>query len=175
VSSAQQGWYVDPSTGTNLRFWSGSTWTDEVAPLPYEPTHSGPVDLFAQAEALPAESEPEPAADASAEGDPLELDAALERTRLSRRELRARRGSDGEPDDTPRHLPPLAPPAAMSVDEWSEPVEELEIPARAPAVPGRRGGAENPEGRRRRVIRMSVLLALLAVVTSVAVLTAGTL
>lgn len=196
MSSAPEGWYVDPSTGTNLRFWSGSTWTDEVAPMPYEPAHSGEVDLFAAAAGAEAAAEPgaEASTDASADASSTEaktdassteglpeaalesadLDPEIEHTMLTRRELRARRGSDIELDDAPKHLPPMAAPTAVSIEQWQEPVEELEIPApEVPAPP--EPEADDPTQRRHRIIRMSVLLGILAVASSVAVLTAGTL
>lgn len=239
MSSVPEGWYVDPSTGTNLRWWSGSTWTEEVAPLPYEPTHSGPVNLFgevahatAAAEATPADDptpadEPIPADDAAPTDDltptenatpaevvaPVEvvapaeatfdeepaetspeptadketaapsdtddrpvtvLDPEVELTQLTRRELRARRGNEVIPDDTPKHLPPVTSVAAVSVAEWQEPLEELEIPAPLPVEEVVDEPEADPE-RRTRILRMSVLLGILAVVSSVAVLTAGTL
>ncbi|MHA6670283.1 DUF2510 domain-containing protein [Homoserinimonas sp. A447] len=182
MSSAPEGWYVDPSTGTNLRLWNGTTWTDEVAPMPYEPTHSGEVDLLATT--APAEKSAEitetPAERATedAPGDEAvspDLDPEIEQTMLTRRELRARRGADTEVDDFPKHLPPIAPPTAVSVGEWQEPVEEFEIPAVPVAVQAEPEPADGPLQRRRRIIRMSVLLGVLAVVSSVAVLTAGTL
>ena len=194
MSSALEGWYVDPSTGTNLRFWNGTTWTDEVAPMPYEPVHSGEVDLFAAAAAATA-----PASEAAAETEPVpetnvdaatesaaettepalpDLDPEIEQTRLTRRELRARRGMDEELNDAPKHLPPIVPPTAVSLAEWSEP-EELEIPpvpVIAPTEPDPAPGPEDdPAVRRHRIIRMSVLLGILAVVSSIGVLTAGTL
>jgi hypothetical protein len=193
VSSALEGWYVDPSTGTNLRFWNGTTWTDEVAPMPYDPVHSGEVDLFAAAAAAHApasdgeadvvsETEPEPAEESASEtaepGLP-DLDPEIEQTRLTRRELRARRGAAEALDDTPRHLPPVVPPIAAPIAEWNEPAEELEIPpapVAAQVEPDPEPGSEDdPAQRRHRIIRMSVLLGILAVVSSVGVLTAGTL
>lgn len=177
MSSVPEGWYVDPSTGTNLRWWSGSTWTDEVAPLPYEPTHSGPVDLFGAVADEPVADEPaadEPATDAPAtdQQPTTELDPEVELTQLTRRELRARRGSEIIPDDAPKHLPPVTSVAAAPVAEWQEPLEQLDIPA-SPLEQA----VDEPEsdpGRRTRIVRMSVLLGILAVVSSVAVLTAGT-
>ena len=275
MSSARAGWYVDPSTGTNLRYWNGSTWTDEVAPLPNEPMHSGPVDLFGaaakaaesatataemfataatveasgidlvdigpeplerepeqvetepdrvdsesdsvgsepeqvetepeQVEAAPEptrpesgpaeaaaepvevaavpEPEPEPAGDNLAGDEQAEalsipaLDPEVEQTLLTRRELRARRGTLPVPDDTPKHLPPMTPPVAVPIDVAPEPVEEVEFPAQEPLTPLEIETAtgDDPVARRRRIIRLSVLLGILAVTSSVAVLTAGTL
>jgi hypothetical protein len=234
VSSAVEGWYVDPSTGTNLRYWNGSTWTDEVAPLPYMPTHSGPIDPSAVAAAAAREPELE---------HPVVtvLDPALEHTHLTRRELRARR-QEPPVDDAPKHLPPMTVPSAISFSEWAAAEEPLQAPAptvrsgrraaqavidapsapitdvpRAPAAPVTAApslpvsavsvvtaappelvsapanaaddpaddtaddtAAEDPDtnelaAKRVRVVRMSVLLGILAVVSSIAVLTAGTL
>jgi hypothetical protein len=207
VSSALEGWYVDPSTGTNLRFWNGTTWTDKVAPMPHQPVYSGEVDLFAAvaARASAGETDTAPNSDTVAEADTVphsdtvpeadtvpdtdaagepaaetseatlpDLDPAIEQTWLTRRELRARRGVDKELNDAPKHLPPIVPPTAVTMAEW----EELEIPslpvtsAEPDPVPESDG---DPTQRRHRIIRMSVLLGILAVVSSVAVLTAGTL
>lgn len=228
MSSAVEGWYVDPSTGTNLRYWNGSTWTDEVAPLPYMPTHSGPIDPSAVAAGAAREPELE---------HPVvtELDPALEHTHLTRRELRARR-QEPPVDDAPKHLPPMTAPSAISFSEWAAVEEPLQAPTvrsgrraaqavvdapsapvtagpSAPAAPGTAAlsmpvsavsvvtaappelvsapadaaddtaadtAAEDPDSnelaaKRVRVVRMSVLLGILAVVSSIAVLTAGTL
>jgi hypothetical protein len=200
VSSALEGWYVDPSTGTNLRFWNGTTWTDEVAPMPYEPAHSGEVDLFAAVAAQASATQTDPVSDIDvvSEADPVsetdaaaepapetvepalpDLDPEIEQTRLTRRELRARRGMDEELNDAPKHLPPIVPPTAVTMTEWSEQAEVVEIPTVpvfTPAEPDPAHESEDdPAQRRHRIIRMSVLLGILAVVSSVAVLTAGTL
>ena len=193
MSSAPEGWYVDPSTGKNLRLWDGTRWTDEVAPLPYEATHSGPVDLLAAdrvdpyvaapagqlegAEALsgaadtgsPAKSEAETV---DAAPDSPTIDPEIERTRLTRRELRARSGTQLVVDDAPKHLPPVTPPAAVSVEEWEATAMPVEIPAAERALDAPHS-AEAQDGRRNRILRLSVLLGILAVATSVAVLTAG--
>jgi hypothetical protein len=167
VSPAVEGWYVDPSTGTNLRFWSGSTWTDEVAPFPAEEPLARRVELFDV-------SRKHPLVEAEADHPPLDTD--LEHTQLTRRELRARRGTDPDLNDAPRHLPPV--PAIPLVEE--QPAEgELETPLvvnvePAPPEPATEQ-AKNPRQRRSRIIRLSVLLGVLAVVSSVGVLTAGTL
>lgn len=228
MSSASAGWYVDPSTGTNLRFWNGTTWTDEVAPLPYDgtPVFSTPVAVQPVPEPAPepaaAQPDPEPAVEPAAEQpvpepepeptavqpvpepepepaaaqpvpepahEPVaeatppdeapgipDLDPEVEHTQLTRRELRARRGTDSELDDAPKHLAQMTPPAAASVEHWPEPVEEL-----APAHPiaeqsdPESDPSPDPVQRRLRIVRMSVLLGVLAVVSSVAVLTAGTI
>lgn len=178
MSSVPEGWYVDPSTGTNLRWWSGSTWTDEVAPLPYEPAHSGQIDLFgasAAAEAVPEESVEEAAGSIETDEPAAELDPDLELTHLTRRELRARRGENPVPDDAPKHLPPIAPPVAVSIEEWTEPAEELEITVDPALAQPDEATTDADPARRKRIVRMSVLLGVLAVATSVAVLTAGTL
>jgi hypothetical protein len=182
VSSAPEGWYVDPSTGTNARYWDGSTWTDEVAPLPHEHTNTG--RLFGPAETTV--TVPEPAVEAargaparppeqSATAEARDLDPDIERTRISRRELRARRGIDDEPDDTADHLPPMTPQAAVPVEARSEPVEELEIPAASTA--GQPLEEWRDVARRRRMVRIAVVLVILAFATGVAiaVLTGGTL
>lgn len=188
MSSALEGWYVDPSTGTNLRFWNGTTWTDEVAPMPYEPAHSGEVDLFAAVAAQASATQTDPVSDIDAAAEPApetvepalpDLDPEIEQTRLTRRELRARRGMDEELNDAPKHLPPIVPPTAVAMAEWSEQVEEVEIPPVPIVTPAEPDPAheseDDPAQRRHRIIRMSVLLGILAVVSSVAVLTAGTL
>jgi hypothetical protein len=275
VSSAAEGWYVDPSTGTNLRYWNGITWTDEVAPLPEEVPKKR---VFAGFDAEPeAESEAEPVADTVVEpvADPVvdtvaepaadtvadtvaepapdpwtepaaepaavppaavepaapgipdivipPLDAELEHTRLTRRELRARRGENPDLNDAPKHLPPMVPPAAGEPAGAQAP-EEVEISiadlvehppvapmpsavppqgaapgVSAPTKPGETKPDEtkvdetrvdetrvdetefndpevdDPRQRRTRIVRLSVLLGILAVVSSVGVLTAGTL
>lgn len=233
MSSAREGWYVDPSTGTNLRFWNGSTWTDKVAPLPREPAPSEPTELFgAPPVATPGGGEPSvssvtPAGATEETGEPAgvtpagvteeagegsaevtsagateeagggtaveatersELDPEVEVTLLTRRELRARRGS--EPiNDTPKHLTPIRPPEAVPVEQLPE-VEEVEVPLLQGADPSAElfQGADLSvdlappldsdddmvaPGRRVRIVRMSVLLGVLAVVSSVGVLTAG--
>ncbi len=40
LSTAQVGWYVDPSDRTRLRWWDGATWTEHTAPLQQESTPS---------------------------------------------------------------------------------------------------------------------------------------
>lgn len=205
MSSAIEGWYVDPSTGTNLRFWNGSTWTDEVAPLPGGAAHASQVGLFfaSTAHATTADHRAGSAADIWDTGDTKATDGAgdtgatggagdtgatggaddtriseaqnppldteLERTLLTRRELRARRAANPDLDDSPRHLPPMTPPAAANEGRHAE--EELEIPPKAAAV----GDTTDSRERRQRVMRLSVLLGILAVVSSVAILTEVTL
>lgn len=171
MSSAAEGWYVDPSTGTNMRLWNGTTWTDEVAPLPDE---APPVDLFA---ARDTEAAADPATGTDEVNPPLEPE--LERTFLTRRELRARRGRDPNLDDSPKHLPPMIPPAANRVNHLQEP-EEVDIPAPehpqpAPPLLQQSPPETGDAGRHVRIVRLSVLLGVLAVVSGVAVLTGGML
>lgn len=179
MSSVAEGWYLDPSTGTNLRFWSGSTWTDEVAPLPPDSPQLG---LFA---AEPAEPEAASAvavavaetAEPAAADVPLEVE--LEHTQLTRRELRARRGTDPDLNDAPRHLPLIA-PAPVVVTPAAEQPEDLELeipPAEAVTPPDTTPPSDEGKdpARRHRIVRMTVLLGILTVVSSVGVLTAGSL
>lgn len=190
MSSAAEGWYVDPSTGTNLRYWNGVTWTDEVAPLPIEAAQPVTVETPAEPAALELPEEPEamevPAEETSDAVVHPPLDPELEHTRLTRRELRARRGGDADLDDAPKHLPPVAPPPA-AVPEPMSALEEVAIPITAVAehpspedsseevAPAEHPSAVDPAQRRTRIVRLSVLLGILAVASSVAVLTAGTL
>jgi len=105
------------------------------------------------------------------------LDTDLEHTRLTRRELRARRGTNPHLNDAPKHLPPIAPPP-LPAESADEPLSELDIPPMQVAEePSPEPSAERQEGssRRWRIVRLSVLLGILAVVSSVGVLTAGTL
>lgn len=180
MSSAPEGWYVDPSTGKNLRFWNGTSWTDEVAPLPYEATHFGPVDLLAAGRSdLHVATQVDlfdgaDAAEAAGEADAPTIDPEIERTLLTRRELRARSGVPVIVDDAPKHLPPAAPPAAVSVEEWEATAMPLEIPGGQSALEAATSD-DAQDKRRNRILRLSVLLGILAVAASVAVLTAGTI
>jgi len=202
VSSAAEGWYVDPSTGTNLRYWNGSTWTDEVAPLPADALRPGQFTAQTTAqEPTEVQDVEEPEArvpdvqvpdvkvsdsdipDADAPSPPLDTD--LEHTRLTRRELRARRGTDPLLNDAPKHLPPIAPPP-LPAESADEPPPEVAIPPMQVAEPPAPEPSEKrmekrmekrteSSSRRWRIVRLSVLLGILAVVSSVGVLTAGTL
>src|SRR5690554_4833437 len=109
------------------------------------------------------------------------LDTDLEHTRLTRRELRARRGTDPLLNDAPKHLPPMVPPP-LTIESADEPPPEVAIPpmqvAEPPAPEPSEKRAEKrtkSSSRRWRIVRLSVLLGILAVVSSVGVLTAGTL
>lgn len=196
MSSVAEGWYLDPSTGTNLRFWSGSTWTDEVAPLPPEAPDLGlfvekvePVKAAETVETVEpaaeeASLEVEPAVEeASLEVEPavaeVPLEDDLEHTQLTRRELRARRGSDPDLNDAPKHLPLIAPPPVVAAAPAEPPEDlELEIPpmeAVEQEEPPPPAEEEKDPARRHRILRMTVLLSILAVVSSVGVLTAGSL
>ncbi|MEX1078405.1 MAG: DUF2510 domain-containing protein [Homoserinimonas sp.] len=217
MSSAAEGWYVDPSTGTNLRFWDGSTWTEHVAPLPDETPRASPIDLLAALAAAESAAEaaaesaiasvaapvadpiPDPVAQPVAErvAEPLfepvaepvaepvtgrhagavaapPLEPELEHTQLTRRELRARRGGNPDLNDAPKHLPPMVPPAADLIDRSPQPEKELEIPDASAGEPGS-DTPEEPRQRPRRALRLSVLLGILTVASSIAVLTAGSL
>ena len=185
MSSVAEGWYLDPSTGTNLRFWSGSTWTDEVAPLPPEAPDLG---LFAEkvepVKAVETVETVEPAVEeASLEVEPAVAEAPLEddleHTQLTRRELRARRGTDPDLNDAPKHLPLIAPPPVVAAAP-AEPPEDLELEIPPMEVveqeePPPPADEEKDPARRHRILRMTVLLSILAVVSSVGVLTAGSL
>lgn len=107
MSSAAEGWYTDPLTGANLRWWSGSSWTNEVAPLPHDWHEASRVDLFsAHPAAVPAV---EAASKSAAETGSRSLDPGLDHMRPTRRELRVRRGVDSDVNDAPKHLAPMVP------------------------------------------------------------------
>ncbi len=167
MSTAAEGWYVDPSTGKNLRFWNGSAWTDEVAPLPEQPPGPSLAELIAERKRALEASTEHPAVDV--------LAPEVERTRLSRRELRARRGGESAVDDAPKHLPPVVPPVpsppnSPPAESTHDEVLEVAIPAVPVATAPPTGAADEP-ARRRRVARLTVLLGILTVVSSVAVVT----
>jgi len=165
----------------------------ETDPAP-APPESGPAEAAAEPAEVAAEpeSEPElasawepaPAGDNPVGDEPVaealpipDLDPEVEQTLLTRRELRARRGAHPELDDSPKHLPPITPPVAVPIYVAPEPVEEVEPPAQEPLAPLdlETDTGDDSVARRRRIVRLSVLLGILAVTSSVAVLTAGTL
>lgn len=160
MTPAAEGWYVDPSTGTNLRWWSGSTWTDEVAPLP--PDRPRPGQFTADA-VDPAEAE-YPA-----------LDNDIEHTQLTRRELRERRGTDPNLNDAPKHLPLIALPPVVVAAATDAPIELEVVPIEtvAPLAPEPSVTDTTDSSRRLRIVRLSILLGILAVVSSVGLVTTG--
>jgi hypothetical protein len=151
---------------------------DRVEPEPEQlEAHPEPAESVVEPADVPAAPEPDAAGNEPvSEAPPIpDLDPEVERTQLTRRELRARRGAAPAPDDTPKHLPQMTAPVAVTIDAAPEPVEEVEIPAQAPVAPPEIKTEGDPVARRRSIVRLSVLLGILAVTSSVAVLTAGTL